>query len=57
MIDHNDDTDDWHLAGIQRFPNLVGRALADRRLPPPPRHLRLLQRPHLRHPGSPHMTT
>ena len=57
--DSNDDDDDdtgWHDAGVQRLPDLVGRALADRPLPPPPRHLRLLQRRHLHRPGCPHDT-
>ena len=47
LNNNNDDTD----AGIQRLPNLVGPALADRPLPPPPRHLRLLQRRHLHRTG------
>ena len=37
--------------GPVNLPNLVGPALADRPLPPPPRHLRLLQRRHLHRPG------
>ena len=37
--------------GRVNLPDRVGRALADRRLPPPPRHLGLLQRRHLHRPG------
>ena len=38
-------------AGVLLLPNLVGRAVGDRRLPPAPRRLRLLQRSHLHRPG------
>ena len=38
-------------AGVLLLPNLVGRAVGDRRLPPAPRHIRLLQRRHLHRPG------
>ena len=37
--------------GLVRLPDLLGPALADRPLPPPPRRLRLLQRDHLHRPG------
>ena len=49
MIPIHDDSNSNE--GRVNLPDCVGRALAHRRLPPPPLHLGLLQRRHLHRPG------